>query len=71
MKQTLQDKIANAKSLLDVLLVMKDSIMIDTHVSTLAYFDHNIEPFDGTYGIAAVRPFPLEKDQDPYEKQAL
>ena len=69
MRQTLQDKIANAKNLLDVLLVMKESIMIDTHVSTLAYFDHNVEPFNGTYGIASVRPFPLEEDQQPYEVQ--
>lgn len=69
MRQTLQDKIANAKNLLDVLLVMKESIMIDTHVSTLAYFDHNVEPFNGTYGIASVRPFPLEEDQQSYEVQ--
>ena len=70
MRQTLETKIADAKSLIDVLNVFKEVIMLDTHVATLAYLDENLQTFNGKYGIWSCRPFPLDDDQEIYQIQA-
>lgn len=70
MRETLKEKIANAKDLLDVLLILKEKIMQDIHVSSLAYLNENIERFNGKYGIWRCKPFPLEEDQPEYNIQA-
>lgn len=70
MRSTLETKIADAKSLQDVLMILKESTMLDTHVATLAYLNDNVRTFNGKYGVWSCNPFPLDDDQDIYEIQA-
>lgn len=69
MRETLETKVSQAKSLLDVLLILKEVTMRDTHVATLAYLDSNLSSFNGKYGIWNCRPFPLYEGQDEYTIQ--
>ena len=68
MRETAQERINNASNLLDVLLVLEDKILKDTHVSTLAYINKEVTAFDENkgYGIYEVKPFPLVSGQDPF-----
>lgn len=68
MRETLEEKIANATTLLDVLLILKEMIAIDTHVATLAYVEDVIEEYDSDrgYGILSCKPFPLAEGQSEY-----
>lgn len=72
MRETLESKISSAKNLLDVLLILKEVTMRDTHVATLAYLDENIKEWSESspYGIWRCRPFPLEEGQPEYNIQA-
>ena len=70
MRETLENKISDATSLLDVLLILKEKTMLDTHVATLAYLENNISTFDGKSGIWICRPFPLDQGQEEYQIQA-
>lgn len=70
MKEDLKSRIGQAKNLLDVLLILKDKTMQDTHVATLAYLEENIEKFNDKYGIWRCRPFPLETGQEAYSIQS-
>ncbi len=67
MKTTFEQEVNQARTLLDVLLILKKKTMLDTHVSTLAYLDHIVEPFNGKYGVWSCRPFPLDSDQKEYQ----
>lgn len=68
MKQSLETKISNADSLLDVLLLLKEKTLMDTHVSTLAYVDEiQIEKTDeNKFGLVKCKPFPLDEDREEY-----
>lgn len=70
MKTTLEQQISEAKSLLDVLLILKQKTMLDTHVATLAYLDNNVKTFNGKYGVWICRPFPLDENQNEYNIHA-
>lgn len=70
MKTNLEMQISEAKSLLDVLLILKQKTMLDTHVATLAYLRNNIRKFTDKYGIWECSPFPLDQGQDTYNIQA-
>lgn len=70
MRKTFEDRVSEARSLLDVLLILKQKTMQDTHVSTLVYLDYVVKRFDGKYGIWACRPFPLDEKQGEYQIQA-
>ena len=74
MKENLESQVSKAKSLLDVLIVMKQKTMLDTHVATLAYVQEKIqEPSENSeyqYGILRVKPFPLYENQSEYSIQA-
>ena len=50
MRETAQERINNASNLLDVLLVLEDKILKDTHVSTLAYINKEVTAFDENKG---------------------
>ena len=68
MKQTLETRISNADSLLDVLLLLKEKTMMDTHVATLAYVDSidTEKTENNKYGIVKCRPFPLDEGREEY-----
>lgn len=70
MRESFEERIAGAHDLLDVLLILKDKTMLDTHVATLAYLEENVHPFDGNYGIWRCSPFPLDQGQESYSIQA-
>ena len=72
MKESLESKVARASSLFDILCIMKDKTMLDTHVATLAYVHEIIqEPgTNGIYGCLRVKPFPLNEKQEEYGIQA-
>lgn len=70
MRKTFDDKISEAKSLLDVLLILKEKTMLDTHVATLVYLNRVVSTFNGKYGIWECRPFPLNEKQEEYRIQA-
>ena len=70
MRTTFEQQIAEAKSLLDVLLILKQKTMLDTHVATLAYLNEQIQPHDGKFGIWTASPFPLDSGQSEYRIQA-
>ena len=70
MRDTLQEKIATASTLLDVLLILKDATKMDTHVATLAYVDSIYKPFNGVYSIVKCRPIPLISEQTEYYNYA-
>lgn len=70
MRTTFEDQIAQAKTLLDVLLILKQKTMLDTHVATLAYLESVVSPFDGKRGIWSCKPFPLDEGQSEYQLQA-
>lgn len=70
MKTTFDSQIDNANSLLDVLLILKQKTMLDTHVATLAYLDNRVKAFDGKAGIWSCRPFPLDQGQGEYRIEA-
>lgn len=70
MRETLEEKVSNAKSLTDVLLILKQVTMLDTHVATLAYLEEVVSPFDGKKGIWSCKPFPLDEGQSEYQIQA-
>lgn len=70
MKTSFESKIANAQTLLDVLLILKDKTLMDTHVASLAYLRANKQSFNGKYGIWQCSPFPLYEDQPEYQIQA-
>lgn len=70
MRENLETKVSNAKTLLDVLLILKEKTMQDIHVASLAYLDENIQEFNGKFGIWRCRPFPLEENQSEYTIQA-
>ena len=71
MKENLESQVSKAKSLLDVLIVMKQKTMLDTHVATLAYVEETIQAADeNQYGILRVKPFPLYEKQGEYSIQA-
>lgn len=70
MKKDLETQIAEAKTLLDVLLILKQKTMLDTHVATLAYLRNNIRQFRDGYGIWECSPFPLDQGQGVYNIQA-
>lgn len=71
MRDTLEEKIAKASSLFDVLMIMKEKTMLDTHVATLAYIEEEIENDDTkSYAIWRCKPFPLYHNQSAYSIQA-
>ena len=72
MKETLDERIANASTMLDVLLIFRDLLEIDTHVATLAYADEIAKPYDSEYGYGVLRckPFPLAEGQAEYVIEA-
>lgn len=70
MRTTFDEMVANAKTFLDVLLILKQKTMLDTHVATLVYLDSIVSPFDGKKGIWSCRPFPLNEKQPEYKIQA-
>jgi len=70
MKKNLQTQIGDAKNLLDVLLILKEKTMLDTHVATLAYLKDNVQKFNGKYGLWSCNPFPLDTNQNEYSIQA-
>ena len=70
MRSDLETRIGEAKTLLDVLLILKDKTMLDTHVATLAYLKENYQAFDGKYGIWTCNPFPLDQGQPEYVIQS-
>lgn len=72
MKKTLEEKISEASSLLDVLNIVKEKTMLDTHVATLAYVDEIIkQPSSASmYGCLRVKPFPLNNKRKEYAIQA-
>ena len=69
---SLEDRVANASTLLDVLLILRDMIAIDTHVATLAYAESIAKPYDPSngYGILRCKPFPLAREQSGYSIEA-
>lgn len=71
MRETLQEKVAKASSLADILKILKTSTMLDTNVATLAYVK-SIEKQIGEdiYGILNVDPFPLYNNQERYTIQS-
>ena len=70
MKTDLEQQVSEARSLLDVLLILKSVTMKDTHVATLAYVERNISPFDGKSSVWSCRPFPLEQGQSEFRIEA-
>ena len=64
MKTTLEERISTASTLLDVLLILREMTMLDTHVATLAYFQ-SITEFN-EYSIVKCKPFPLNTNQEEY-----
>lgn len=72
MRETLEERIDKADSLLDVLLILREKIMLDTHVATLAYVEDVIleRTNENKYGIIKCKPFPLLEEQEPYSIQA-
>lgn len=70
MKKDFETRISEAETLTDVLLLLKESTLLDTHVSTLAYLTNKVEEFNGKYGIYECRPFPLKEKQEVYNLQA-
>ncbi len=72
MREDLETKISTASTLLDVLMILKEKIMLDTHVSTLAYVDEIVNDYGllGPYSIIKVKPFPLDINQEEYTLQA-
>lgn len=68
MKETLATKISNASSLTDVLLILKEKTLMDTHVSTLAYVDELTQEKteSNKYGIVKCKPFPLNVEQEEF-----
>lgn len=72
MRETLEERIEKADSLLDVLLILREKIMLDTHVATLAYVEDVIleRTNENKYGIIKCKPFPLLEEQEPYSIQA-
>ena len=73
MRENLEGKVSKASSLLDVLNVMKEKTMLDTHVATLAYVQEIVleAGTEGSiYGCLRVKPFPLNYNQQEYAIQA-
>lgn len=72
MRQDLETKISSATTLLDVLMILKDVIALDTHVATLAYVEEVYQEYNAElgYGILRCNPFPLDKEQEEYTIQA-
>lgn len=70
MRETLEDRINQASDLKDVLLILKEVTLKDTHVSTLAYLGPKVEEFNEKYGIYECQPFPLEVGQSSYNIHA-
>lgn len=63
------DRISNSNSFLDLFNMLKKICKKETHVSTLAYFDRISQEYNTNtgFGIAMVKPFPLEKGQSEYK----
>lgn len=72
MRETLEEKISNASSLTDVLLILQEKIKIDIHVATLAYVEEIYSEYtsDSKFGIINCKPFPLKDKQEEYIIQA-
>ena len=68
MRETLETKVSNANSLLDVLLILKEKTLMDTHVATLAYVDEVTQEKtnDNKFGIVRCKPFPLDEGREEY-----
>lgn len=79
MKETQEQRIARAKNLLDVLLIMQDNIKMNINVASLGYVSEIIKERPETpnneddrkfeYGILKVKPFPLHMEQTEYYVQ--
>ena len=68
MRETEEQRINNASSLLDVLLILKHNIFSDLKVATLAYVEEIVQPIneDNSFGIVRCKPFPLNVNQQSY-----
>jgi hypothetical protein len=68
MKQTSESRISDADSLLELLLLLKEKTLMDTHVATLAYVDEvQVEKTDDNkFGLVKCKPFPLDEDREEY-----
>lgn len=68
MKETFASRVSKADSLIDVLTLLKEKILMDTHVATLAYFEEYTQKIENgkNYGIIKCKPFPLHLDQGEY-----
>lgn len=62
------EKTDDVKTLYDVLMLLKESIMRDLHVSTLAFYSGVVQNYDPNkkYSIIRVKPFTLLDDQKEY-----
>ena len=63
------ERLSSTNSFLDLFYMLKRISKKETHVSTLAYFDRIIQGYNKSvgFGIAEVKPFPLEKGQTEYK----
>lgn len=66
MRDSFESRVANATTLLDVLLILKEVTMKDTHVGTLAFVSEEGAIWYGNYGIVKCKPFPLDQNQKEY-----
>lgn len=66
MRDSFESRVANATTLLDVLLILKEVTMKDTHVGTLAFVSEEGAIWYGDYGIVKCKPFPLDQNQKEY-----
>ena len=64
----LTTQINNIHDIGDVLLILKESIFSELKVASLARFNYIVKSFDSEkgYGIAAVKPFPTNEDQEEH-----
>lgn len=69
MREDLETKISSASTLLDVLMILKQVTMLDTHVATLAFVAEK-ENWKDNYGTIRCNPFPLDTNQPEYTIEA-
>jgi hypothetical protein len=67
-RDQLSYKLSENNTFQDVMDLLKQSVMMDTHVATLAFFDSVIQEYtsDNKYGIIRARPFPLRESESEY-----
>lgn len=63
------NRLSSSNSFLDLFNMLKKVCKKETHVSTLAYFDRISQEYNNNtgFGVAEVKPFPLEKGQSEYK----